>query len=185
MQSSRRQARLLYHTTIHNSSSLLYKTTTKINNVICVYCDCHWNDPTVSHIYWWPQRATRLHFTAWWTQLTRLSAQRCTESLCTCSPSGPSDRPSGSLKLRRSSSWQASHTSEPRSITWCHNSTSSKRPRWKTSSLHHRSRSPTLDLRQSWCAGCPLHANSAWDSSSHMRKWATRSHHSFSGTSRA
>ena len=56
---------------------------------------------------------------------------------------------------------------------WCHSSTSKKRPRWKTLSLPHRSRSLSNGLKQCWWAGCPHHAISAWDSTSHMRKWAT------------
>ena len=36
VQSSRSEARHLYRTTTHNSSSLLYKTKTKIYNILCV-----------------------------------------------------------------------------------------------------------------------------------------------------
>ena len=46
---------------------------------------------------------------------------------------------------------------------WCQSSNSSKRLRLKTLSLQQRSKSLTIDLRQSFCTGIPHHANSAWD----------------------
>jgi len=127
----------------------------------------------VSCIYWWPRRATRLYIKTWRTQRTRLSAKQCTESLCGCRTSCQSDRSSDSHKRRHNSSWHPSHVNEPSLIMWCHSSTSIKRPRWNTSSIQHRRRSLTFGLIQSSCVVCPHYAIGAWDSSSHMRKWAT------------
>ena len=62
------------------------------------YCYSHCNNPTVSHIYWWPDERHDLTL-QWWTQGKRLSAQRCTELLCGCRSSGPTDRLSGSPKM--------------------------------------------------------------------------------------
>jgi len=59
------------------------------------------------------------------------------------------------------SSGHSSNFSETIIIMWYGSSTCSKPPMWKTSSLNHRCRSLTNDLRQSCCAGFPLHGNSA------------------------
>ena len=73
----------------------------------------HIGDPDEWHDY--------TYFTAWRSQLTRLWAQRCRESLHVCHPSGPTNQPPGSLKQKHSSSWQPSRASELSSTTWCYN----------------------------------------------------------------